>query len=115
MVMECYKVVDENLQSLQLAGNKKVIQYIIGEWVSEPEPVEGPGLHGGILSYNYLSDAKWLAKYMQAHPNPDIRKNVRIFKNITRGILYKRLRKSGSLYTIKSRETKLVREIDWRE
>lgn len=109
--IDCFKVVDENLQSLRLAGNKKTIQYGIGEWVSEPEPIEGPGLHGGILSYNYLSDAKWLANYVKSHPNSILRKKARMFKAIARGMLHTRCRKRGSPYTFKTREIMLTEEL----
>ena len=109
--IKCFKVVDENLQSLRLAGSKKTIQYTIDSWVLEPEPIEGPGLHGGILSYYYLSDAKWLAGYVKNHPNPELRKNPRIFKCLARGILHRRYRKRGSLYTLKSREIILMEEL----
>jgi len=109
--IKCFKVVDEDLKSLCLAGNKKKISYTIGEWISEPDPVEGPGLDGGLLSYNYLSDAKWLAGYVKNHPNPEIRKNPRIFNCLARGILHRRYRKRGSLYTLKSREIILMEEL----
>lgn len=112
--INCFKIVDENLQSLQLAGNKKIIQYAIGEWVSEPEPVEGPGLHGGILSYHYLSDAKWLADYVGHHPNSVLRKRPRMFKAVAKGILHTRYRKRGSPYTFKTREIMITEEIDWK-
>ena len=110
-IIDCFKVVDANLQSLQLAGNKKTIQYAVGSWVLEPDPIEGPGLHGGILSYNYLSDAKWLANYVRHHPNPTLRKQARIFKAVARGMLHTRCRKRGSPYTFKTREIMLAEEL----
>jgi len=109
--IKCFKVVDENLQSLRLAGSKTTIQYAIGSWIIKSKPVEGPGPRGGILSYNYLSDAKWLAGYVRNHPNPELRKNPRIFKCLARGILHRRYRKRGSLYTLKSREIILMEEL----
>jgi len=109
--VKCFKVVDENLQSLRLAGSKTTMQYTIGSWTVKQNPIEGPGFRGGILSYHYLSDAKWLANYVRQHLNLTLRKQARIFKAVARGMLHTRYRKRGSPYTYKTKEIILIEEL----
>jgi len=56
-----YKVLHADLTSGGIFGSKK-LQYKIGHWVKDPNPITNEELKGGLFVLNRLSDAEWIVR-----------------------------------------------------
>ncbi len=84
-LIECYKVVTEEMKSLGLRNNPNILEYVVGEWTVEENPIAGKCDEGGIWAATSLLGAKKIGYYVGKRYGT----GTRIFKARANGELHR--------------------------